>query len=147
MHFTTDRVSEDAIVLVTEFAHGEPWCIWVNVVNASDVGDRGEGTGDQLEVGASRRLVVNEEVVEKLHGGDETEDGSTDDPFVGEHGIANFLRLEKRVGGDVVSGHVGLYLGRNDRRRDGRRHPVNDLLGPLSRCQQNVKKRWKGKML
>ena len=129
MHLTANGVSEDAIVLVTEFAHGEPWGIGVNVVNASDVGDRGGGTRDQLEVGASRWLVVYEEVVEELDGGDETEDGSADDPFVGEHGIANFLWLEERVGGDVVSRHVGLYLGRDDRRRDGRRHPVNDLVG------------------
>ena len=64
MHLTADRVAEDTVVLVAELPHGKPRAIRVNIVYTANIGNRRGGARHELEPGASRWLVVYEEVVE-----------------------------------------------------------------------------------
>ena len=74
---------------------------------------------------------MDEEVVEHADRGDESEDGGTDQPFVGEEDVANGgsgFGLEEVVAGNVMLIHVRGNLGHDDRRRDRSRHGCGRLL-------------------
>ena len=89
MHLATDRVAEKPIVLVAELPHRKPWAVWVNIVNTSNVGNRRCRSRNELQAGASRWLIMDEEVMDQTNGGHQREDSSTDHPLVGEQYGAN----------------------------------------------------------
>jgi len=121
VHLTTDGGAEDTIILVTELFHGEPWLVWVDIVDASNVRDGGGRAGDELE---AWWRTVPKHIFDDLDSTDDNEDTSTDEPFVGANG-GDSIGFEKSVGGLIVDTEVVLHLGHDDRRRDGRRHGKN----------------------
>ena len=118
MHFATDSGTEDTTIFITELLHGKPWLVWVDIVDASDVGDGARGTRDELQ---TRRRSVSQHVLYNLDRSNENEDASANEPFVGPNGVERALGLEKNVGG-FIGIEVVVNLGHNDRRRDGSRH-------------------------
>jgi hypothetical protein len=121
VHLAADGGAENTTVLVRELLHREPGAVGVDIVNASEVGNRASRAGHELQARASGWLIVDEEVVEQAEARNESENHGADGPFVGEEDIFCLLGLEQRVRGDVVGVHVVSDLGHNDRRRDGRR--------------------------
>ncbi len=65
---------------------------------------------------------MDEEVVIQTHSADEAKDGSTDEPFVVEDTVLDFLGFEKGVGGNIMRSHVGINLGHDNGRRYRGRH-------------------------
>lgn len=118
VHLAADGGAEDTIVFITELLHGEPWLVWVDIMNASNVGNGGGRAGDELE---TWWRTISEHILDNLNSTDDNEDASTDEPFVGTNG-RDGIGFEKSVGGLIVGTEVVLDLGHDDRRRDGRRH-------------------------
>ena len=67
-------------------------------------------TGHELQARPFGRLIMDEEVVEQAQAGHEGEDHGANEPFVAEEDVGRVLRLEQRVGGNVMGGHVVVDL-------------------------------------
>jgi hypothetical protein len=122
VHLTTDSAAEDTLVFIGELPHGEPRAIGIDIVNAAKVGYGASWTGHELQAGATRRLIVHEEVVEKTEARDEGEHHGADGPLVGEEDGCRIFGLEQRVGRDIMGVHIVGDLGHNDGWRDRCRH-------------------------
>jgi len=119
MHFTANCQAEETVVLITKLPHRVPWSHWVDIMDATNVGDGAPGAGNELQTWW--RLVF-QKISDELDCGDEEEDGTCNPPFVCANGIDSGLRfLEQSFGGRVVLKEM-LDLGHDDRWRDRRRH-------------------------